>query len=270
MSTKFSTRDSSVEDINIKEFLLFSQDKSVTNGNKFYYRIPLRDLKKLDLTINQHLYESLPPDEAVKPYFDLEMEFPGLDEETIYDRLDLFLTWLMEEIKTVFEVNLVQEDFVILNSSRENKLSFHIVIQEHICFASVEDHKVFIEYLWHRFLNPVNEKEQEMVALLSYGFKDKIRFIFDKVPYSNFQNIRLVGQTKMGKPHVLVNVNQKWNDHETLIRLYNGIGDRKLANVEKITYTKIKEIKSTTVLLLTSRKVSLHSSPATPAMVTMF
>ena len=231
---KFYTRNECITGININEYVLLAQDRDEKKGNKCFMKILIEDFPEIDLNINAHLYEILPPDIPVKPYFDLEMEYDELDIETIYDLFDKFISWLIIEIKSIFAVELKSDDFIILDSCRENKLSFHVIIQEHICFANVAEHKIFITYLWNRFLNPIDENETLIFKQLTYKVKEEMRFIFDKLVYGNFQNIRLIGLSKIGKKYILKNVNTKWNTNDTLIRLYNGIENRKIVNVEPL------------------------------------
>ena len=124
---------------------------------------------------NCNTYEILPPNIAVKPYFDLEMEAEGLDHETIADKFNLFVNWLMTEIKTLFNIELIDDDFIILDSCRENKLSFHLIIQNHFCFNSVAELNIFIKYLWNRKENPHTAEEAAIFGELHYAFSKSIQ-----------------------------------------------------------------------------------------------
>ena len=244
--TNFYTRESCLKGIEIKDFAVLAKDRDTQRGNKSFLRVPLADFQSIDLSANHHLYEILPPDTPVKPYFDLEMEYDGLEQETIYDLFNGFADWLMKEMKTLFSIDLRPDDFVVLDSCRTNKLSFHLIIQTHICFKNVAEHKVFIAYIWNRFLNPADETEAELFQKLTYKVKDETRFIFDRCVYGNFQNIRLVGQSKMGKTYVLKNINQRWKLNETTIRLYDGVGDRFVAHVEPLVQNFVISTQKTT------------------------
>ena len=256
LNIKYYTRNAMMAGIDHTTHVLLSQDRDGKKGNKIFRRVPKEEMKALISVLgkNQNLYEILPPDTAVKPYFDLEMEYEGLDQETMYDKFDLFCTWLMGEIHDIFGITLVQEDFVILNSCRTNKLSFHIVINEKMCFNSVKEQKIFISYLWGRFQKPLNDLEMDTFDKLSYTIKDEKRFIFDPIPYGNYQNIRLINQSKKGIPHTLKNVNQKWSEEDTLIRLYNGVGDRRVINKE--TLEKLTNIIQDVISRKTDKKES--------------
>ena len=124
--------------IDVQEFILLSQDKYENQGSKQFFRVPVQNFNCIAKTLensNQHMYEILPQNRHVKPYFDLEMEETDLGIETMYDKFDLFCTWLMKEIEKVFHIHLKSDEFVILNSCRTNKLSFHIIINEKMCFV---------------------------------------------------------------------------------------------------------------------------------------
>ena len=89
---KYATKDLMMADIDVKQFILLSQDK-YENSRKQFYRVPVQNFIKIANTLksmNQHLYEILPQNRYVKPYFDLEMEMlePGYSYNigiSIYD-----------------------------------------------------------------------------------------------------------------------------------------------------------------------------------------
>ena len=113
------------------KFIFLAQDTKdqdlEKNGSKCFYRLPLENFENLVKTLedenNLYLYEILPANLPVKPYFDLEMERADFDDEAIFDCFDIFCNWYIREIKDIFGIELKKEDFVILNSCRKNKLS---------------------------------------------------------------------------------------------------------------------------------------------------
>ena len=243
-------------------YILLAQDKDVNVGSKYFYNYHIDELNELANTIkatNHNLYEILPPNYPVKPYFDLEMVFPEINYEEIgtdamneifYDKINLFLNYLAEEIKTLFGVQLLLDDFLVLSSCRKNKLSFHVVIQNKIYFDNVAEHKKFVQYLWNRFCSPKNENEKKIVEQLTYFTeKGEQRYIFDKIPYGSYQNFRLINQSKKGGEYRLQNlsvtvypeygINQIYTEGETLIRLYNGPGERMLLDMNTAKFSHI-------------------------------
>mgnify|MGYP003386551444 CR=1 FL=1 len=223
----YHRRSDMENDTDIDTHVLFSQDKVANSAHKRFLRLPLTEKEKLKgiLSVDNNFYEIVPPERKVKPYFDLEMEYDGLTRDIINTAFEEFVYWLACEIRELFGITLLTEDLVILDSCRENKLSFHLVINQKIIFASVEELKMFISYLWSRFENPKNDEEKKTFELLTYKTpKGEQRFIFDLVPYGKCQNFRLINQSKKGKGYVLENLTPKWSPEDTLIRVYNDEG----------------------------------------------
>lgn len=221
--------------------LFFSQDTGNDKGTKYYYNIPFAIsetiIKKL-VSQNYYLYETLYDEFAIKPYFDCDIKIEPnnhITEENFKDLLELFLDFIIDEIYKVFEIKLSKGDFAVLNSSRREKLSFHIIIQNKIYFKSMTYHKSFIAYLLMRFCNPKNINEVELFNKLSWNTNNgKSQFIFDTAPYAiKSQQIRLVNQSKKGSIHILKNESD-FADDDLFIRLYNGVGDRISLDISKL------------------------------------
>ena len=213
---------------NVQEHILLSKDYPMQNraGVKTFMHLPLTNRIENEsyLSVNRNMYEIIPPGLPVKLYFDLEMEYDGLTESHMQHCCEEFIYFVACEIKKLFGVELMmaENDIVIEDSCRENKLSYHIIVNRKICFQSEADMKTFIMYLLHRFQNPQTDYERELVELLSYTTpKGENRFIFDPIPYGSYQNFRFVGQSKYGSPHVLRNWTPYWsNVIDTFVRIY--------------------------------------------------
>jgi hypothetical protein len=192
------------------------------------------------------------------------MENSGLSYETCKKNTDLFIDWIIKEIKNEFDVELVRSDFIKLDSCRENKLSFHVMIQKKIFFENVSDHKIFILYMLNRFNNPNDEEEENIFKTLTWTYEGKsseVRRIFDKNPYSNYQCFRLVGQSKKGKPYILKNETE-YSNVDTLVRLNNGIGNRVSLSVSSLSdnillQNKEKSSKSTGIKKVNNSKKTI-------------
>ena len=238
----FYTRDAmfeKIEDINTS--FLLSKDSKSNGGNKTFTYFNLNQKKGLKevMKSNNNLYEILPPETStkVKLYFDLEMEGEEFDTAYCYERLSDFIEWIAMEIEKLFDILLLTEDLIILDSCRDNKLSFHVIVNNKMCFNNVSDMKIFIMYLKNRFNNPMNEIEEKLFKILSYYTnKGAKRFIFDCLPYSSHQNFRLINQSKMGKKYTLKDVSpvKKWNLEDTLIRIYDKNNKRKIIETKTL------------------------------------
>jgi len=160
-----------------------------------------------DLTKDHHWYEIIPDGVPVQPYFDLEMEGVAAfendaDHQQKRIKLEGFLAVLTAYMKAHHAVQLCPEDFAILDSCREAKLSFHVLIRSKVYFESRSDHKVFIAAL-HKWFSASSDPAVIDLAWPFNGKKQETRFIFDNKPYGTDVNFRLPNQSKMGKPYVL-------------------------------------------------------------------
>lgn len=216
-----------LDTINVGENIIFALDhitRSKQSTKRFAF-IPINDKDVEELTQqNNHMYEILPPDMPVKLYFDLEMVRDNFTQDEMNHCCEEFIYFMACEIQKVFGITLTMKnnDIVIQDSCRKNKLSFHIIINQQLFFSSVSDVKLFIQYLRLRFENPETEDERQTVELLTYSTdKGERRFIFDCVPYSSYQNFRFMGQSKIGSEHVLINHTPYWMGIDTFVRLYS-------------------------------------------------
>lgn len=241
----FRARKGMLDGINPYENIILAQDLGNEGAKQFTYR-PLKDIPAINQLLeneNKNLNEVLLPDRAIKPYFDLEME-GKYDND---DKLNLFLSFVGFEIYQLYNIKLELYDFIILDSCREGKLSFHVLINNKVYFENVAECKKFVQYLTYRFNNPQSIDEQELIDELTWYYKEtEKRYIFDCVPYMSYQQIRCINQSKRGKQWILKRYNEEIPMNDYWIALYNGVGDREKLNTEIITiqYQNIKRIQN--------------------------
>lgn len=258
---KFFTRNSATAGIDLGDYILMARDKDVGTANKLFHRFPITEFGTTfaaAVAEDNNLYEILPPGMPVKPYFDCEMEVVGITPDECTELINNFIVWLITEFQAVFGVRLCTNDITTLDSSRTDKLSYHIVIQNGICFANVADHKIFVLYLVQRFSAPIDDVERDLFATLHWMFKgDKPRRIFDEVPYSSFQNFRLVNQSKKKteKSYVLRNTGDGV-DAETCVRLYHGVGDRVVADIDRVPTSLTKKCDGARIKTIAAERVA--------------
>jgi hypothetical protein len=250
---KFKTRSIALKAKNVDDRIILAFDLPEIGGKatgaKEYSTTPISciDSFKEIVSQNHHLYEILPPDYAVKPYFDLEIEREGMDKAEMLNLLNVFIAFLIREIVMVFNVDLDYDDFFIADCCRTNKLSYHLIIQNKIYFKNVLEHKTFILYLIYRLKNPEGVEKEWLNGLLwtfvNKRGKEEQRYIFDRAPYSSYQCFRFVNQSKMGKDYVLKNTTRHlYADHEGHIRLHYGTGERTVLNVDTFNVEIEKKI----------------------------
>jgi len=160
---------------------------TTNDGSKAFFAFKQNEIEKYKslFEVNRNCYEIIPSEQPVRPYFDLEME----DVTNFDELLKMFLEWISLIFETEFHV---KTEFVILNSCRENKLSYHVHITN-CAFKNNHEQKGFILWLMGQCDKPE----------FQWKFKDEPRKIFDKIPYGSNQNIRMINQSKRGKDYVL-------------------------------------------------------------------
>ena len=169
------------------EWYWFAKDLNV---GKSYFAVRMTAIDEFACLFeeNNHLYEVIPPEQPVRPYFDLEID--GVADHNV--RLQLFLGWLEDIFSSEFGV---KPESLVINSCRENKLSYHVIITNcHV--ESVAALKHFVHWMFDTMMkDPVQE--------LQWTYKQEQRLIFDKVPYGSNQCFRMVNQSKKGKEYIL-------------------------------------------------------------------
>ena len=233
---------------NAEDSIMMTMDLHEDEGMKEFCGTWIHEIDDIIFILNRenaHMYEALPPDFPVKPYFDCEMEYIGLTPELIKSKIKTFINWLCKEINFVFETNLVSKDFQILNSSRHEKLSYHIIIIKKVYFNNIAEHKLFIHYLTDRFKKP-NPTEARIINKLKYTKQTKNgssqKYIFDPIPYGKDQNIRFINQSKKGKPYILINETPQYTIRDSFIRLYEGTQNRMQLDITKLDHARNRRI----------------------------
>jgi hypothetical protein len=262
---RFATQEQLLETIHNeeKQWFLFATDKNKNSGQKMFSSIDIDDVWKIEILLggDKHMYEWIPDNLNIKPYFDCEMEGTEFTKEESFIRIQLFINFVCREMNLFFQTNLTEKSFIILDSCRANKLSYHLIVKDTFYFECTKDHKNFIMWLNDKF-DSLDDSERN---LLSWSKTDKAQHthpmtIFDNLVYSSNQKIRCINQSKMGKYHVnekgenmldnngkpipITLVNSTIPLLETLIGLYKGVGDRKKINELSLNYDLKETVKS--------------------------
>lgn len=230
-------------DKDVNDIMFIARDKrKIKDGNDVYVyeyaTIPITEINQFsttNLTVDNHLYEVLPPNLPVKFYFDLEIERVDITTKDGYELVTLFLNFVNNQIFTQFNIEITNDDYCILNSCRKDKLSFHIVAQNKICFENVQAIYEFIIHLKEIF----SSQDADFIKKLSWEFVNKggikeIRYIFDIRAYGKNQLLRMVNQSKLKYNNFMLKCDNNINLVDTLVRLYDGIGDRKIIKLNHI------------------------------------
>jgi hypothetical protein len=186
-----------------KRDIINTQTKKIVVDNKtgkMFFAIPNTNTKlfKQLLSENHNMYEIIMPDDDVKLYFDLEADLKDDEDDAMYR--NYFIKALSYILNNDFDIVVEAKDILVLNSSRQNYFSNHLVYQS-IKFNNMKELKQFINYLSHRFNNANNDNETKLFGKLFFGSEKKL--IMDIHPYGSYQNIRCINQSKLNKPYIL-------------------------------------------------------------------
>ena len=239
----------------IDKICVLSRDISKSNANKGYITFPIEEFEKEineRLKINNYLYELIPENTLIKLYFDLEIE-----EEIInpIEKLQLFIVFLKDIIQKYFLIEITQEDLLILDSCKKGKLSYHLIIQNKICFENINTLSYFILLMKNELIiNP-------LFGALIWKKKEETRVIFDVLPYKRNQNFRLINQSKRNEPirplTLFTAPTENFQFTDTLVRLYHGEGNKKI--IKKIDFM-INDIAVSTTSSSTKKQTTPSSA----------
>ena len=211
------TKIKAMEDKNVNDYIFFARDNvQKLKNEKHYLAVEKKYMNQLIpelLNENRHIYEILPTDCINKLYFDLELEKNGITNDECKGLLYKFLDWVNSKIQDKFNITMTK-DYIILDSCRENKLSFHVISNDKIAFENMVTLKEFITFLNGEMEHYSNRDD------FTWFHGDEKRYIFDTIPYGKDQCYRCINQSKHGKNHVLKNIDDSC-DIDTLVRVYD-------------------------------------------------
>lgn len=213
--------------------IFISQDIGEKMAKQFS-KINVNELQLLNdvLSKNCNLYEMILPNRLIKPFFVLEMD--GCYNNV--DKLNLFISLVGYEISKVFNIILELTDFAILTSCIEGKLLYHIIITQKIYFNNIIDCGLFVKYLQYRINNPASTDEKLLFDEFIWLSSKETKYIFDSSVYSNYQQIKLVNQSKRGKSIILTQFEPELYDINDYWISLLDIEDRELLNVDLINH----------------------------------
>ena len=215
---------------NKQDYFFISSDYNPSTNAKKFFRIPKNKLKKFCKFItnnNLHLYENFNNNLPVKPYFDLEIDKIDITNAECVELLNEFIDILIKYMDLIFKITVKKNDFVILDSCREHKLSYHLILYKKYYFKNNFEQKKFIGLLKYIFKYSIDEDNNKIYQKFMWFHIDKqnnskIKLIFDPIPYSSNQNIRLIYQSKLkyGNNYTL-QPNKNINVYDTLVVEYH-------------------------------------------------
>lgn len=143
-----------------------------------------------------HLYELIPAEKPVYPYFDLEWDADQLPEMvTLYRVLEVIAECLQSVGCEGDGLSIYCASGACSTSkiSSGKKASYHVICLTDKVFSSVGDHKAFVE---HVLLPRIQERSEWREGLYWTDPNGARKCVVDKVPYNPNQNFRLPYQSK--------------------------------------------------------------------------
>jgi len=180
------------QNLKLQDVFVFSQDLSSNHGAKKFFAYPsINYLSKIKTNEDHHLYEVIPHGRPVKPYIDFDAKVSGKSKDEIMKILLDFQNCLDCMGQALVQVcgmkNYHFNDWFIAQSHRttngKEKVSYHAILDNGFCFKNNQDQKIFINW----FIKHSPQYTQYI----------------DPVPYSKFQSLRMLNQSKMGKNNPL-------------------------------------------------------------------
>ena len=235
----------------IEKNVYFTKDMYEGSDSKKFGAISIKYWNKhVDeiLSTNQYLYECIPKNAIVKLYLDIDMATVVLDEVQNKRILSSLLQIVSDQLYLKYQVEIEMEDYIILNSSRLDKMSYHVILSKKIAFKKMEILQTFMLYIYEL----LREKKEFWYTKGA----SKSLCILDKSVYTSNQKFRLLNQSKIGKEdYVLTLDDPNIDKRDTFIRLYNGMTGFFIVDSEDIIIKAIKE-KSKSEKIITKDRIA--------------
>jgi hypothetical protein len=187
MTKFYKKKDEMFADVGYDKPYYFSKDISTDGAFKeFFYCDDIEDVKEI-LEVDNNIYEIIAENKSRHSYFDLDGTYQSFQKHITDDMyIDDFILRefkvMLEEFKELYGFVEDIDNLTILQGTKPNKISFHIVDKSVVlknCYECNLYHKKFIEYLI--------EKDNCLLDLLDKGVYDKDR------------NFRCINQSKKTK-----------------------------------------------------------------------
>ena len=140
------------------------------------------------LKSNNNFFEMLQHNKPLKPFFDIDLKLEEFKINVEEDK-NKILENIIYELKKIFvecfNIKLHTHEIVILDGQRDNKLSWHIIINNKYYFVNIQQHKEFLYYIQSK---NITLKDFEEIQLNS---------IVDGSIYTKNRNFRLINQCKL-------------------------------------------------------------------------
>ena len=189
----------------IEDYILVARDdEKKSNGEKEFNLVHLEKFPEFMEYLannNEAIYEVIPENTPRKLYFDIEVENPPYPSNDYRKKIDEFIQAISQIINNDNQIKIDKKNIVILDSSTERKLSYHLIFNNQIYFKNQCEQKEYMLYLDKVLLG-------EMYDVIPHDTK----------VYSKNRLMRCINQGKKKSCRVLKLVQGDKND--SLITLY--------------------------------------------------
>ena len=184
MTTFYNKKDDMFKEVGYDKPFYFSKDISTDGAFKeFFCCDDINDVKEI-LEVDNNIYEIICENKSRYSYVDLDGTYQSFkkyitDDMYVDDFIIREFKIMLEEYKEKFGFDEDVDNLIILQGTKPNKISFHILDKSIVlknCYECNLYHKKFIEYL--------QEKDSCLLDLLDKGVYDKDR------------NFRCINQSK--------------------------------------------------------------------------
>ena len=184
----------------------YEYKKYNVKGYNYYILNTIDELKQVTKN-NMNIHEVIQYNKPVKPYLDIDLK---VNEGIILNKtilLNEILNTYNNIFSKAFKLEIDFKDFVILDSTSNEKISFHIVVNNGKYFINNEQQKEFIKYV------------KTMDITLSSNIK--INDIVDSSVYNCNKNFRMLNQSKIGKDSTFKITSDHKFKHSLIVDYFN-------------------------------------------------
>ena len=144
----------------------------------------------------RHYYEHIMIDTPCRMYFDLEFlkEFnPDFDGDEF---MDTFIELVTKMLKEYFDEHISKRNFLVLDSTTEEKFSKHVIVHTQKLFPNNVEIKAFIDLL-------CKSLKDEKLGIVAKDKAGESCLIVDDGVYNKNRNFRMYLSSKFGKKAIL-------------------------------------------------------------------
>lgn len=180
-------------------FLVAREYPYHTDPSRTFYRYGLVPISNLDRFVelvrnhDLHLNEIIPHETPVRMYYDIEQYIDEDEDWHSQELLRVAFLEIADACEQQFQIELCLQDFIVTTSSRQGKLSFHMVCKRDDVFFSCNS----TQRAWTKWL--VQELRMKASPLI-YSYNGQEKCAIDSAVYNVDQVFRISHQSKVRFP----------------------------------------------------------------------